>query len=102
MKGTFYIDKVTRRKDLHGLGPSNTDLDARSSEMDFEAPSSFPDNNQSPVINIPDRRDLRMEKMLSRSQQPIREKILRDKKPVDLHYDANTEVGKKKIVSQVL
>ena len=48
-----------------------------------------------------DRSDVRFDKMVSRDRQPIREKILREQKKVDLDYDLNLSLVSKKTVVSV-
>ena len=70
-------------------------------ESFIEPLSSFPENNQSQILPIINRSDLRIDRSLSRDQQPIREKILREPKPFDLTYDANKEPTMRKHVLSV-
>ena len=67
----------------------NISLGALESEYSHEIISTFAENNQSSILPIIGRTDVRIGKQVSRDRQPIREKLLHEQKPVDLVYDTN-------------
>ena len=71
------------------------------SEFIHEQISSFPTNNQSPVLPIIGRTNYSIGKQVSRDRQPISINLYREQKPVDLVYDTNIASVAKKTVTSV-
>ena len=95
LKGSLSMNKMSKRKN-----PFNNRAGALQSECEFETLSSFPLGQSSNILPVLDRSDLRIDKQLGRGCQPIREKIFRDIKPVDLQYDSNyNQVSKRTVLS---
>ena len=96
LKGSLSLGKQSKRPEFyrHRKG-------ALPSEVEFNTLSSFPKDQQSNILPVLDRSDVRFDKMVSRDRQPIREKLWREQKKVDLDYDLNLSLITKKTVVNV-
>ena len=90
------MGKMSKRPDFYRLRKG-----ALPSEVEFETLSSFPLDQQSNILPVLDRSDVRFDKMVSRDRQPIREKLFRERKPVDLDYDVGLSQVTRKTVLNV-